>query len=164
MKKALFFISSLVMTSVFAGCSKDEEKGNPEALIGTWEYVSIAVAIDGQPVSSDTEIEETMTFYADGTVESTIDGKGTYTTNGYSITFILINPKTGKQEIQGPGQTVEISAEESGLEVNLTGKIKKQTYSVNGNTLTFKLVVDFTYMGKNISSVSTVVYKKVTDN
>ena len=40
MKKVLFFIGTLVMASVFTGCGKDEEKGNPEALIGTWEYES----------------------------------------------------------------------------------------------------------------------------
>ena len=100
MRKLLFFIGTLVVVNLFVGCSKEEEKGNPETLIGTWkcERISETFKYRGSLLIPDNlKGLETLTFYADKRVESTIGiytCKGTYTTKGYSITIALIDPAT----------------------------------------------------------------------
>jgi len=161
MRKVLFFISALVIAGVFAGCGKDEEKGNPEALIGTWEYESSVATMNGNIIPSDTESDERITFYADGKVESTEDGIGTYTTKGYSITVTFTDKETGKQIVTGPGQTFEVSAEETGLGYGIIGTIKSQTYSVQGNKLIITVETEVAIQGSVVTIVVKSTYKKV---
>jgi len=161
MKKVLFFIGTLVIASVFMGCGKDEEKGNPEALIGTWEYESAIYIIDGQTIPMEEEYNETITFYADGKVESSEDGVGTYTTKGYSITLTFTDKVTGKPLVIGPGQSFVWSGKDVGFDFDITGKIKQQTYSVQGNKLIITVEIEASAMGQNMTLTTRGVYKKV---
>ncbi len=160
MKKVLFFITTLVIASIFTGC-KEEEKGNPEALIGTWKYESATGTINGQTIPVDEESNEQITFYSNGTVESTEDGAGTYTTKGYSITMTFTDKETGKPIVLGPGQSVEFGPEDTGLDFGVIANIESQTYSVQGNKLTIKNKISATVLGQKMVITSIVVYKKI---
>ena len=159
MKKILFFtISTLLIASVFVGCSKDDDKGNPQALIGTWEVVGVTVSSNGVEISMDIDDNEIITFNADGTFISTEDGIGTYTTKGWSLSYTYVD-KDGNTQVMAEGATITEIDEDTGLEVTI--KIKKLTYSVSGENLTLTVEAEGTIMGMKITTVTKARYKKV---
>ena len=164
MRKLLFFIGTLVVVNLFVGCSKEETKGNPEALIGTWECERITEAFRYRGsllILDNLKGRETLTFYADKRVESTIGiytCKGTYATKGYSITIALTDPETGTSIISGPGQTFELKFTNGEKTI---ATIKEQTYSVSENELTLEKISDVFFQEGNTTYVKKTVYKRV---
>jgi len=154
MKKTLLFTFSLfVLTSVSISCSRDEEKGNPQALIGTWEFVSINNMI----LPIDTEIIETITFNADGTVILSTGDSATYTTRGWSIAFTYIDEDSNKIVI-AEGATImqEIELGMIALQVN------SLTYSVSGENLTITMVAEASTMGMTLATTTiSALFKKI---
>ena len=88
MRKHLFFIGTLVIASIFAGCSKDKEEAGKD-IIGVWKSDVVIEGVFGRTSPVDVKGRETLTFYADKRVEQYIAAydytyEGTYTINGSS--------------------------------------------------------------------------------
>jgi len=164
MKKTILLIGTLVIASLFAGCSKDEEKN---LLIGTWESNLLTEIFNGNSSPSDIKGRETLIFYADKKVEwkvktytDTYFFEGIYTTKGNSITLTFTNPVLGTSFVKGPGEVFEISLFSNGETAIAT--VTKQTFLINGDNLTLEKTAEVTFSSLGASTyIMKTTYKKV---
>jgi hypothetical protein len=158
MRKLLFFIGTLVIAGFFAGCSKDDEKGNP--LIGTWESDVVTLTFNGYSTPLNIKGRDTFTFYADKKVEykrsdSTLEGVYTTKDNSLSITFTNL---TGASFVYGQGYVFDFPISEEEI---LMMTATDLTFLINGNNLTLELISKAPYRGGSATYIEKTVYKKV---
>jgi hypothetical protein len=164
MKKLLFFIGTFIIASLFAGCSKDDEKENP--LIGTWESDTVTTTLRESSKSHSIKGQEIFIFHANKIVEFTdvslnYANEGTYTTKGNSINFTFANKVIGRLTISdfslGQGFTITIPSEG-----DADATVTEKTYSVNGDKLVIETTAKITFSLENITTyVEKVVYDRV---
>jgi len=161
MRKQLFFITVLVIASLFAGCSKEKEE---DPLIGTWESDIFTDTWFGRSTSYNVKGQDIFTFYADKRVEwrynisgSYIEVEGTYTTQGSSLTMYFPIQGSDQLFVHGPGQTLEITLVATGE--STFANVTEQTYLVNGDNLTIESTADVPFLKTTL--MTKTVYKRV---
>ena len=160
MKKRLLFIGTFVITTLFAGCSKDEEK-NP--LVGTWESDVISETFYGRSTPYNIKGRDIFIFYADNRVawkwtasDDTYEGK--YTADGNSITITFADPATGASVIYGPGESFDLNFA-NGEKALAT--VTEQTYLINGNNLTIERKANVPLYNGQTTYATKAIYKRV---
>jgi hypothetical protein len=100
-------------------------------------------------ITDQTNYQE-VTFAADGTYSSTIDGTGTYNINGSAMSVTSTS--------NGVTQTIEGGATitQNGMQY----QVISYTYLVEGDTLKMIMTTEVSTMGVSIVSISTVVYER----
>ena len=169
MKKTILLIGTLVIASLSAGCSKDEEKEKENPLVGTWESDIVINTFRGRSNTYDIKGDNVITFYDDGRVEwkwptaTDYTYNGTYTTQENFITITLNVPSAEGTAIEGtaiygPGQVFSVSF--SNGEVAMA-TVTEQTYFLSGNNLTLTKTADISFSLGTTTYVTRTTYKKI---
>ncbi len=171
-KRNLFKFSLLITlglaTTLFTACkdkdddtpAQDNPTDNPDnpqtgSIVGTWKYVRSYAVMNGQTMNTTIPgQQQEMVFYADGKLSSTLDGDGTYTTQGSALS--VVTTKDGVTKTVAAGKTVV----QNGTPV----LIKSQTYSITGDSLKISLDTEYTVGGVKGSTIATGVYAKKSNN